>query len=352
MFFSSFYTSLPKSAIHWSPTQIWPYSLSFPQMSKSMLLPQFCGHSVHSFSGPAHWWSDHIPTETSAAPLELVRWAQLPAQWKEAYMKPHPLRRWRRECLYIFQEHHGPATLLSTSTCCLPINQKANSSGSEPWLPIRITERPCEIHAFLSSQPSPIQTESPAANPCSWYKISREWPQAPWVCESETLEGAPGCDNSGAENVPEGSSQGACQVQDLALGYLLLVYWELLDPLPGSMTCGSQWSCSAGVALLGPYRKSWVPWDSQSSWKTELPSGKSQDNFCSCQTHPINMEVTDSLQHINKFCCQKFLSNSDVRSLEGITPQKQGYKWRLVFHVVKLRGCVTHCILHHELGKS
>ena len=37
------------------------------------------------------------------------------------------------------------------------------------------------------------------------------------------------------------------------------------------------------------------------------PSGKSQDDFCGCQTHPINMEDTDSLHHINRLCCQKFL---------------------------------------------
>lgn len=49
--------------------------------------------------------------------------------------------------------------------CHLPIHQKANSSGSEPWLPIRITERPCEIYAFLRSQPSLIQTEFPAVEP-------------------------------------------------------------------------------------------------------------------------------------------------------------------------------------------
>lgn len=126
-----------------------------------------------------------------------------------------------------------------------------------------------------------------------------------------------------------------------------------LPPQPGSTkTCASWRSHSAEVALLGPHRKSWVLWDSQSSWKMELPSGKSQDDFCSCQTRPINMEATDSLQHINRFSCQKFLSHSDVRSLERITPQKQGYKWRLAFHVLKLRGCVTHCILHRELGKN
>lgn len=40
-------------------------------------------------------------------------------------------------CLYLFKEHdHGPATLLSTFMYRLPIHQKANGSGSEPWLHI------------------------------------------------------------------------------------------------------------------------------------------------------------------------------------------------------------------------
>lgn len=30
------------------------------------------------------------------------------------------------------------------------------------------------------------------------------------------------------------------------------------------------------VALLESFRKGWAPWESQSSWRTELPSGKSQ----------------------------------------------------------------------------
>lgn len=41
--------------------------------------------------------------------------------------------------------------------------------------------------------------------------------------------------------------------------------------------------------------------------ESRKPSGKSQDGFCGCQTHPINMEDTDSLHHINRLCCQKFL---------------------------------------------
>ena len=50
------------------------------------------------------------------------------------------------------------------------------------------------------------------------------------------------------------------------------------------------------------------------------PAGKSQDGFCGCQTHPISREDTDSLHHINRLCCQKFLWNSDVWRLEGIIP--------------------------------
>lgn len=45
-----------------------------------------------------------------------------------------------RKCLYAFIKHYpGPATLLGTFMYCLSINQKANSSGSEPWQHIRIT---------------------------------------------------------------------------------------------------------------------------------------------------------------------------------------------------------------------
>jgi hypothetical protein len=139
-----------------------------------------------------------------------------------------------------------------------------------------------------------------------------------WIWTMEDAHGYCYCD---AACVHWSNSWGACHMQGLLDLSSLLILLEQCDPsLEPRKTCVLWWSCSTGVMLLESFRKGWVPWDSQSSWRTELPSGKSQDDSCSCQTHPISMEDTDSLLHINRLGCQKCLCNSDVWCLEHTAP--------------------------------
>ena len=124
------------------------------------------------------------------------------------------------------------------------------------------------------------------------------------VCKSAALEEARGCDYSDGRECPFTSSVGHFR-PGLPLSHSAE---SNVDSVSGpKKTCVWWKSHSTEVVLLESRRKGWVLRDSQSSWKAELPSGKSQDDFCSCQTYPINMEDTDSLHHINRLCCQKFL---------------------------------------------
>lgn len=103
-----------------------------------------------------------------------------------------------------------------------------------------------------------------------------------------------------------------------------------------------EWQCRA--ALLESCGKGWAPPGIPIQLENRITIWWITRQSCSCQTHTTSMEVTDSLQHINRFGCQECLCSSAVWSLEHITPQKQGYKWRLSSYVLKLRGYVTCCI--------
>ena len=91
----------------------------------------------------------------------------------------------------------------------------------------------------------------------------------------------------------------------LDLGHLLLILLEQHASVWGVReTCVWGESEGRGGGIL---QKGMGPPGFPVQLENRKPSGKSQDDFCGCQTHPINMGDTDSLHHINRLCCQKFL---------------------------------------------
>lgn len=75
------------------------------------------------------------------------------------------LKGWQRSSLYAFIEHCWLATaLFGTFLTCLPINQKANSGGPEPWLHIKVRRENVQcVRAPRSSQTSLSETSGEAS---------------------------------------------------------------------------------------------------------------------------------------------------------------------------------------------